>query len=72
MRLFMFSSQSRTHLHAFGGDQEGSKLPQKFGPWGLTGMIGPRATPPHRFSRLSIEQAIGKVGFQLWRTREKE
>jgi hypothetical protein len=71
MRIFMFSSQAKPELHAFAGDETGTRLPEKFGPWGLTGAIGPRAAPPHNFARHTIEQAIMKEGFQLWRTRAK-
>jgi hypothetical protein len=67
----MFSSQTRSDLHAFAADEAGSKLPEKFGPWGLTGTVGTRSAPPHNFSRVAIEQAIGKEGFQLWRTKAK-
>lgn len=67
----MFSSQTRNDLHAFAGDEGGTRLPEKFGPWGLTGMVGPRSAPPHNFSRVAIEQAIAKEGFQLWRNRAK-
>jgi hypothetical protein len=71
MRIFMFSSQAKSDLHAFAGDESGSRLPEKFGPWGLTGAIGPRAAPPHHFSRQAIEQAISRDGFQLWRMKPK-
>jgi hypothetical protein len=71
VRLFMFTSQSRNDLHAFAGDEAGSKLPEKFGPWGLTGTLASRTAPPHNFSRVAIEQAIGREGFQLWRMKPK-
>jgi hypothetical protein len=67
----MFTSQSRADLHAFAGDEAGTKLPEKFGPWGLTGTVPSRSAPPHKFSRLAIEQAIGKEGYQLWRMKPK-
>ncbi|MBZ6076512.1 hypothetical protein K9B37_09490 [Microvirga sp. WGZ8] len=71
MRIFMFVSQSKDDLHAFAGDEAGSKLPAKFGPWGLTGTLQSRQAPPHNFSRRTIEQAISSEGFQLWRTKSK-
>ncbi|QFU17371.1 hypothetical protein [Microvirga thermotolerans] len=71
MRIFMFASQSRGDLHAFAGDESGSKLPAKFGPWGLTGTLLARQSPPHNFSRRTIEQAISAEGFQLWRVKPK-
>ena len=48
MRLFMFTSQAKDDLHAFAGDESGSKLPAKYGPWGLTGTLNSRETPPHQ------------------------
>lgn len=71
MRLFMFTSQAKDDLHAFAGDEAGSKLPAKYGPWGLTGTLSSRETPPHKFSRRTIEQAIATEGFQLWRMKAK-
>lgn len=71
MRIFMFSSQAREELHAFAGDEAGTKLPAKYGPWGLTGILNAREAPPHKFSRRVIEQAIASEGFQLWRTKPK-
>jgi len=71
MRLFMFTSQAKDDLHAFAGDESGSKLPAKYGPWGLTGTLGSRETPPHKFSRKTIEQSISSEGFQLWRMKPK-
>ena len=71
MRIFMFVSQARDDLHAFAGDETGSKLPAKYGPWGLTGTLQARAAPPHRFPRRAIEEAISTEGFQLWRNKPK-
>jgi hypothetical protein len=71
MRIFMFTSQAKEDLHAFAGDEEGSKLPVKYGPWGRTGTLSSRQAPPHNFSRQAIEQAIQKEGFQLWRMKPK-
>jgi len=71
MRIFMFSSSSVADLHAFAMDESGSKLPQKFGPWGLTGTLTARQNPPHNFSRRTIEQALDSTGFQLWRMKPK-
>ena len=71
MRIFMFTSQAKADLHAFAGDEGGTRLPEKYAPWGLTGALGSRKSPPHKFSRHVIEQAISKDGFQLWRTKPK-
>ena len=69
MRLFMFTSQVKPDLHAFAGDEGGTKLPQRYAPWGLTGVLQSRQAPPHRFSRRAIEDSITSAGFQLWRTK---
>jgi len=69
MRIFMFTSQAKDGLNAFAGDAEGSKLPERYGPWGITGVLQTRQNPPHNFSRRDIESAIGSSGFQLWRTK---
>lgn len=71
MRIFMFASQARSDLHAFAGDEAGSKLPGKYGPWGMTGALGASQKPPYNFSRQVIEHSIMKDGFQLWRTKPK-
>ena len=71
MRIFIFKSESRAELHAFAGDLMGSKLPEQHGPWTAAGAVGPNSTPPHDFSRASIEKAIEGEGFQLWRLRKK-
>jgi hypothetical protein len=71
MRIFMFASQAKDDLHAFAGDESGSRLPAKYGPWGLDGALSSRQSPPHNFSRQHIEQAIATEGFQLWRMKPK-
>jgi hypothetical protein len=71
MRIFMFASQAKEDLHAFAGDEGGSKLPEKYGPWGMVGALSSREAPPHKFSRRTIEQAITTTGFQLWRMKQK-
>ena len=45
MRIFMFTSGAVADLHAFAGDEAGTKLPSKYGPWGLTGTLGSRQSP---------------------------
>jgi hypothetical protein len=72
MRLYMFTSQAKSGLHAFAGDDQGSKLPPKFAPWDLTGTLASRSAPPHNFSRQDIERAVEADGFQLWRMRPKD
>ena len=72
MRLYMFTSQAKSDLHAFAADERGTRLPPKYAPWGLTGTLGTRASPPHNFARRDIERAVESDGFQLWRTHLSE
>ena len=69
MRLYVFKSDSRDELHAFTSDSTGAKLPAKFAPWQVTGMISPNRAPPHGLSRARIENGIHETGFQLWRIK---
>jgi hypothetical protein len=67
MRIYIFKSETRKDLRAFAADLAGSKLPERHGPWIVTGAIGPNNAPPHNFPRNEIEEAIDAEGFQLWR-----
>jgi hypothetical protein len=71
MRLFIFKSEGKPGLLAFGGDLMGSQLPKQFSPWRAIGAVGPERDPPHEFSRGAIETAIKDRGFQLWRMKKK-
>ncbi len=72
MHIYMFKSEAKNGLRAFAGDREGSKLPQKHGPWTGVGVLRPDKDPPHHLSRDAIEKAIGTEGFQLWRMKPTE
>ena len=72
MRIFIFKSEARPDLRAFGGDLVGSQLPKQFSPWRAIGAIAPEADPPHDLSRDAIETAIKNQGFQLWRMSKKD
>jgi hypothetical protein len=72
MQIYMFTSQSAPNLRAFAGDESGSKLPERHGPWNADGSIRSGEHPPHRFSRAKIEQAIKFDGFQLWRMKPED
>ena len=72
MRLFIFKSEAKPELRAFGGDLAGSQLPKQFGPWHAIGAVAPDRNPPHEMSREVIETAIKNQGFQLWRMRKKD
>jgi len=72
MRIFIFKSEARPDLRAFGADLTGSQLPKQFSPWHAIGSVGPDRDPPHELSREVIEAAIKTQGFQLWRMSKKE
>jgi len=69
MRIYIFKSDADSRLRAFAGDREGSKLPARFRPWYVQGVIAPEKDPPHNFPRDEIEKAIDAQGFQLWRLK---
>jgi hypothetical protein len=72
MRLFIFKSEPKPELRAFGGDLAGSQLPKQLGPWHAIGAVAPDRNPPHELSREVIETAIKTQGFQLWRMSKKD
>jgi hypothetical protein len=72
MRIYIFKSEARPDLRAFGGDLAGSQLPDQFKPWHAIGAIAPDRDPPHNLSRDTIETAIKDNGFQLWRVSKKK
>jgi hypothetical protein len=65
MRIFIFKSETRPDLRAFGEDLGGSGLPKQFAPWHAVGAVAPDRDPP------LIEAAIKSQGFQLWRMSKK-
>ncbi len=69
MRIYIFKSQPKPELRAFAGDLAGSKLPDQFKPWHVTGVIRPENDPPYKFARKDIESAIEDQGFALWRMK---
>jgi len=71
MRIFIFKSEARTDLRAFGGDLAGLQLPDKFKPWRVVGAIAPNRDFPYKISRADVEMAIREQGFQLFRLKEK-
>jgi hypothetical protein len=71
MRIFVFKSEPRPDLRAFGADLSGSQLPKQFSPWRAVGAIAPDKDPPHGLSRV-IEPAIKTQGFQLWRMKKDD
>jgi len=70
MRIFIFKSEARTDLRAFGGDLAGLQLPDKFKPWRVVGAIAPNQEFPYKILRADVEMAIREQGFQLFRLKE--
>jgi hypothetical protein len=71
MRLYIFKSETRRDLQAFAGEPGGDKLPKHHGPWTGTGIVTDERAPPFNLSRETVENAIAKDGFQLWRRVSK-
>ena len=72
MRIFIFKSDASSDLRAFGGDLAGTQLPSQFKPWHAVGAVAPDQAPPYKLSRETIETAISKQGFQLFRLSKKD
>jgi hypothetical protein len=72
MRIFIFKSEARPDLRAFGGDLAGSQLPSQFKPWRAVGAVVPSQQPPYNLPRDVIERAIKDQGFQLFRLSKAE
>ena len=70
MVIYTFASSKRPDLFAFAPDQSGRQLPDKFAPWKFTGRIEPDVSLPHDLDRATVEEALGEVGFQMWRRRK--
>ncbi len=71
MRIFIFKSEAKPGLGAFGGDLAGLRLPSQFKPWRVVGAVAPGKDPPYNLSRDVIETAINGSGFQLFRLSKK-
>jgi hypothetical protein len=69
--IYLFASTTRTGLNAFAGDSEGSRLPERHGPWIAAGHVGPGEPLPHRMKRDLVEAAIDGEGFQMWRKKAR-
>ena len=72
MRIFIFKSEAKPDLGAFGGDLAGSQLPGQFKPWRAVGAVAPNQQPPYKLPRDVIERAIKGQGFQLFRLSKAE
>jgi hypothetical protein len=71
-RIFIFKSEAKPDLRAFGGDLAGSQLPSQFKPWRAVGAVAPGQQPPYNLPRGVIEKAIKDQGFQLFRLSKGE
>jgi hypothetical protein len=72
MRIFIFKSEGKPDLRAFGGDLAGAQLPSQFKPWRAVGAVAPGQQPPYNLPRGVIEKAIKDRGFQLFRLSKGE
>jgi hypothetical protein len=72
MRIFIFKSEAKSDLGAFGGDLAGLQLPSQFKPWRAVGAVAPDNDPPYKLSREVIETSIKERGFQLFRLSKKD
>lgn len=70
MRIYIFKSEASEGLRAFAADKDGGRLPSQFAPWHSEGVIEASARPPHNLSRIRIEGALRRSGFQLWRMKQ--
>jgi hypothetical protein len=70
MRIFIFKSEKKRDLRAFGGDLAGIRLPGQFKPWRAVGAIAPNQELPYKIARDDIEKAINEFGFQLFRFKK--
>ena len=70
MKLYIFKSETRKDLRAFGGDSTGGRLPDHLGPWRAIGAVTEGKAPPHSLPRAKVEKSIEEQGFQLWRFKE--
>jgi len=68
--IYTFKSTQHDGMFAFAGDEDGTRLPERHGPWKAQGNTLPHQALPHRFSRDQIELAIANEGFQLWRMKK--
>lgn len=68
--IHTFSSTNGSGLHAFTGDAEGRKLPERHGPWKHTSRVPAGRDLPHGIDRNAVEVAIETHGFQMWRQQK--
>lgn len=67
--IHTFTSSNGSGLWAFAGDADGSRLPERHGPWKRMGTVQPNRDLPHKLDRSTVETAIETHGFQMWRQR---
>jgi hypothetical protein len=69
--LYMFRSETSALLHGFAAESSGAKLPAKLGPWAGIGVLRPDQPPPHGLKRAAIEDGVARLGYQMWRKKNK-
>lgn len=70
-KLYMFRSGASAGLHGFAAESSGARLPAKFAPWAGIGVLRPDQSPPHGLQRAAIEEGVAKLGYQMWRRKNK-
>ena len=63
MVIYTFASSKKPGLFAFAADQSGRQLPDKHGPWKLTGRVNPDAALPHDLDRATSRRLSVKLTF---------
>ena len=51
MKLFIFKSHTSSELRAFAGDITGSKLPDRFKPWHVIGVVAAGRSPRNSLTK---------------------
>lgn len=67
--IHTFSSSNGSGLFAFTDEADGSRLPERHGPWKHVGVVSTTRSLPHGIDRKGVETAIEAHGFQMWRPR---
>lgn len=67
--IHTFTSSNGSGLSAFAGDADGTRLPERHGPWRRTGSTRYNQPLPHNIDRSMVESAIEEHGFQMWRAK---
>jgi hypothetical protein len=66
MCFFIFKSEAKPSLRAFGGDLTGSQLPSQFRPWRAVGAVAPGQQPPYKLPRDVIKGRLRTKAFNFF------